>query len=509
MRLLQQQTVLRTALGVIIALGLSVQLFREIAAVAHADELVSTPAIQPAPSATPAHIPWGQRPYEVRIGISFPHSCTLPLEAWCRQLEQRLKSHFGGMWNLTVEIEPGVMSVSSLEKLTSAQADAQWLTGRFDKVLRIVVAEEGSDIVIAGREWDRSSQSIGNLQQVSLSDRRDLPADLAALVVSLFRPLIEIHTTQGGNIESTIRAGEFTTANPDSAPITAGMFLTPYVRHLDKRDQVRSVQPVAWTYLEVESVDRARAVLKSYSPFRNPLPASRRRVEVLAMRVEPQWPSTEILIYPRGNRDNTLVGARCLVTPQVPPADQTDVAPQELMTDRRGIVTIPASPRGELKSLHVYSGTALLARVPILPGVVPRLELETPDDRVRLSVEGEVQLLEGELVDIMATREVLILRAKAAIENNNWEAVDSFLADLRKLPTQEQFFTRIEKIRLQAVQSARRSKDKVAEARIERLCSSVRESATKYLDPERIREFIQETQTERDRPATPEVKPAE
>ena len=42
--------------------------------------------------------------------------------------------------------------------------------------------------------------------------------------------------------------------------------------------------------------------------------------------------------------------------------------------------------------LYVYSGKALLARVPYAPGLRPVETVELPDDSIRLRVEGELDL---------------------------------------------------------------------------------------------------------------------
>jgi hypothetical protein len=164
----------------------------------------------------------------------------------------------------------------------------------------------------------------------------------------------------------------------------------------------------------------------------------------------------------------------------------------KLSTDRRGVVTVPANLQHPLQYLQVYSGQALLARVPILPGVAEHLEVEVPDDRARLSVEGEVQLLDGELVDIVATREVLISRTRAYALQNRWDDVDRLLRELQALPTLEQFLTRIETMQVQAVYAAQLAKDRVAEGRIKKLCAGIKETAGKHLDPFRLTEFRQE-----------------
>lgn len=207
------------------------------------------------------------------------------------------------------------------------------------------------------------------------------------------------------------------------------------------------------------------------------------------MRIRPFLPATEIKVIPRGNPRNPLVGYRCEVLDRLPQGDDEVEDRLKLSTDRRGIVTVPVDPETPLKHLIVYSGQSVLARLPFIPGNSPRLEVEVPDDRARLTVEGEVSLLQGELIDIIATREVLMARARAAADKEQWEQVDRFLEELEKVPTQEQFLDRIETLEVQAVYAARQAKDRAAERRIQQLCSGIRNSAEQHLDPFRVRDF--------------------
>jgi len=455
------------------------------------------PPQSPEPPVSP---PWVLRPYQVEVQITCRPAATLPVsicKTWTQSLQAHLAARYGQMWNMRVSLESSGTLIASLGDLSSATANEIWGEESVDKVFRIIMEERGGTLVIAGREWDQSSQSLGNQHQRLISDRRDTAGELAALIQELFRPLVEIDVIEPGRTECLVRAGELAPPEGPDAPFQSGMFLVPFLRYFDQHQKLQRLQTIPWTYLEVDRVQRARLTLKQHSAFRTPLPVLRRRVQVLAMHITSDSPATEILIFPRGQIQNPLVGIRCLISPQSPPPVGPQQPPIEFATDRRGILTLPAPPDVRLQSLQVYSGTALLARVPVFPGTAATLQLETPDDRARLEVEGEVQLLESELVEIVATREVLITRTNAAVDQKRWDDVDRFLKDLQRLPSQQQLFMKIDQLQLVAVQAAQNAGDRVAEARMMRLCDSIRNSVTKYLEPSRINEFIREIRSQR------------
>jgi hypothetical protein len=161
----------------------------------------------------------------------------------------------------------------------------------------------------------------------------------------------------------------------------------------------------------------------------------------------------------------------------------------QLLTDRRGSIVITADPAHPLQHVLVHSGKALLARVPLIPGLEETMTLGIPDDSARLSVEGSLSVLEGELIDAVARRSMLMARARRAAKARNWEDVAQFVEQLDSVPDYEQFRQRVASVQVPAVQSARDLGDKVAESRIKKMCSELQEAASGHLDFEQIREF--------------------
>ena len=152
-------------------------------------------------------------------------------------------------------------------------------------------------------------------------------------------------------------------------------------------------------------------------------------------------------------------------------------------------VLIPADPLKPLRYLIVYSGIAPLAKAPLIPGHAARVVLDAPDDAPRMNVEAETELLQSELIDIVARREVLMARARGASKKSDWELVTELSKQVDTLPTLEQFQVRIEALKNPAIQTAKQNKDKAQESRIARMCKQITEMATQHLDPIKVKEF--------------------
>lgn len=455
------------------------------------EDLPAEPEAQP--------LPWILQPYRVRVIVSFDSSPLFPSTmqtVTAERLQTHLQAQFQRMWELTVATAIGSDWISE-PQLRGLTVDELTPPEGIDKLFLATVSQQAGSYGVLVREWDASTKMLGSLHTGRTVDRREIVALLAENISEAFRPLAELEIADDQRIEFLVRGGEYLPRNPQMQQFQEGDFLVPYLLHMNRQREVQRIQDLPWTYLKVDSVNRSRIGLSVTSAFGNPITVKRRRVQMLAMRIRPYLPETEILIYPRGEKQNPLVGFRCEIMDRFPTEDDKVEDRLKLETDRRGIVTVPVVESSPLQYLYVYSGQALLARVPFIPGYVPRLEVEVPDDRARLNVEGEVALLQSELIDIVATREVLMARAKGAAKAKNWDAVSTFLKQLQDLPTLEQFRSRIDSLQVVAVQAAILKRDRVAEMRVKKLCGDIHESAQKHLDPFRIAEFRREMDEQR------------
>lgn len=442
--------------------------------------------------------PWVLQPYRVQVFVSFetdPFLSAATQEQTIKKLQQHLQSQFHQMWELDV-LPASSENWYSAEQLTSLSSDALpvgLLETDSDKVFFATLQQEAGNYFVQTREWDASSRTLGSLHKSIVASRREIVAHLGQAISEAFRPIAELEVVhEDGKIEFLTRAGEFPPRNLGMQQFREGDFLVPYLRYVDRKREVQKIQSLPWTYMQVQSVERGRIALSITSAFGNPVASKRRRVEIHAMRIRPYLPQTEIFIYPRGEKQNPLVGYRCEVMDRVPTDEDKVEDRLKLETDRRGIVSVPVVEKSPLQYLYVYSGQALLAKVPFIPGYSPLLEVEVPDDRPRLNVEGEVSLLQGELIDIIATREVLMARTRGAAKAKKWDDVGKFLSQMQDLPTLDNYTSRIASLEVQAVQAAKLKRDRVAEIRVKRLCSGIQEAAGKHLDPFRIAEFRRE-----------------
>lgn len=450
----------------------------------------------PAVPVIPVELPPELKPYRVLVSVACARQPSLDdrfRSELISTIETRIGAWFGPMWSLTVAEDDSAAPVApdSLDRPTDEQLNGQYLPGEYDKVFLVSLSKTGSRYDVAAREWDRNSQTTGHVAAEETFDRR-LCADVATrLVHRVFRPLAMVMSVSesGDQVELSIRAGEFLAGDADSLPFRVGEYLSPYFRYLDRQREVRQIQHVPWTFLKVESIDRARMICSVISTFRAPISGSRRRVELMGIAARPLFEQTRLRIAPRNAPDNPMVGYRVDVMDRIPTEDDPVEDRITLATDRAGVVVVPAFPEAPLRHVLVHSGQSVLAKVPFIPGLEPELELSTPDDTARLNVEGALAVLEGDLIDIVARRAVLMARARIAAKQQKWAEADEYIRQLEELPDLERVQQQIAAIRLPAVQTARILNNRVAEARIKRMCGELETVAAEHLDLQKLKDF--------------------
>ena len=457
-----------------------------------------TPAEPTAPAKTsskPAVIPGPDlTPYAVLVRLNVPIDAEVDARFRDRFLEEftaSLRAGMGQMWTTTVELssDPRAVSTPALARVSAEALTEEFVESGYDKVFLAGAVRSGSCWSMIAREWDAASQTPSPVDEASTHDSRQAPVLAADLLVRVVRRVARNERVDGKLGGTTSRAGECAAADAEYTPFVEGDLLTPFVRYYDRDRVLQQIRDLPWTFLRVSAVERARMECESVSAFGNPLSGSRRRMDLMAIAARPASDSTRLVIAPRGDATDPLPGCRVEVLNRVPTSEDPVEDRLQLLTDRRGAIVLTADPEHPLQHVLVLSGKALLARVPLIPGLEETMTLAIPDDAARLSVEGSLSVLEGELIDAVARRSMLMARARRASKARNWEEVAQFVEELDSVPDSEEPRERVAAVQVPAVQAAGAHGARVDESRIKKMCSDLQQAASGHLDFEKIREF--------------------
>ncbi|WP_145229015.1 hypothetical protein [Gimesia algae] len=471
------------------------------------------------------------KPYRTRIEIACDPETRLDdfeRQRLQRQLHQIIDRSVGEKWllnepdGLQAETSTGIFenrwlplcTSTGLLRLQPEQILERYPAQPFEKLFLIVIEPAGIGYRISGREFDYYSQRLSPLAEKVTYETRFLAETVFHLLSDLFSSIVSIETVDGEQVTVSEQAGQFPTPDPDVATVEINSFFLPFFRYLNRDREVKNIQMIPWTYLEIEKMDRKHATCSVTSGLRGILSGSRRRVETLALHVQPRYQATELSLVPRGTSTQTYAGMKVQLSPLNPqevrqlqiaakkeseetkkPPKEPDYLTGEFLTNRSGTIEIDADPQQPLIWLYIRSGKALVANVPYLPGIDSRISIQIPDDRIRLGVEGELAVLNGELIESVAELSMKMSRIRKWAKSNEWDKVDAGIRGLEsELSPRRIFLDKLNVIRVSAVEAAQAQNNRAAQARIASLCRETGNRIDRFLSPTGIIDLKAEIQ---------------
>ncbi len=489
------------------------------AATKAADSSVQTPATAATEQPEAPQIPLTHKPYEVQVEVGFEGTETITLEVrdkFTAEIRDGLTRMFGPMWNATVTSSDWLIPAGTarLQRLTEADLQARYAGTSTEKVLLISVAGSNGLFEISCREFDNRVQELTPLLTESTADIQSVSNIACRLTRDCFRPVLlfsgpSINKTE---LEFELQAGTLMPPDPTAAQIAQGDVLRTFLRQLDRRNpgKVKLLQKLDLCYVRVTSFNQElradsipagdtdikvegliadqTAVYKDSGHVQGvliahgmvPFGGRSRSVEQIALRQRPSAARSSVRLVLQSRPDRPLI---CYRVDRVAKLRQTDVNESpgvRMLSDRNGDIEIAVDPENPTFWLYVYSGSALLARVPYAPGLIPHDSMKLPDDSVRLGVEGELYLLRDQLVDMVAQKAVYMSLAKKAATEGNLSALEASVVQLDALPTQKRFEDQLNKIQTDAVTKATQQKNTAAKRKVETLCKKMGESLSLF-----------------------------
>lgn len=441
----------------------------------------------------PPPIPIAEDPYDIVINVTVPRHTrvTTHMRAALRlNIEQLVARTWGAMWVADVRMNDWMLTQSGIERLKADEVSKRFGT-KYDKVLFVAVDPE--TLSITTREWDYRSNSLTVPATGEAFDFAAVPNETIKLLVEVFQPVLLLRRTDKFDksyIEVTLKAGEFPAPDALAEQVRPGDVLTPVVRYFNKRNrgQVDRIQYQTLTYLVVQNIDREVIGGTLVSGVPTVFGRNARRAEQFALRRRPRHPSTKVKLVLRSNPEKPLLCHRVNVVSKLKYRDEELGPSVNLISDRYGEVEIPVGSYPTYW-IYVYSGKLLLARIPYAPGLIDEETVLMPDDSMRLLVEGEVDLLKGRLIDLVARRAVHMSAAQQYSKDGKVEETKAELAALDALPGEKEFLDQITTFRQPAIDKAMAARNRVSRGRIVKVCSEIERVLKTYFDPTRMEAF--------------------
>jgi hypothetical protein len=358
--------------------------------------------------ATPMHgddAPWEWRPYQIAIDLEAADSAALP-ESYIHSMKsdaaRRLRERYRTAWSWTDDGEPA--------------EDAAVPEKRF--VVQLSYDHDQYEVTV--REHDIQLDSISP-PIVRRTPQRDAVGELIfAAVAEAFRPTVRIDEARSGTASVRLRAGRLFPSGECDELLRRGRPFLPITRRLDRDGGLLDSLAIPWTLLIVDEPKGDEAVCLVRSGLANPLGVRRRgRTERIAIAVGRPTGGTTIQFTSRDGRP--LAGCQVF-------ADRGDEKPDDLgTTDVEGRIFVPADD-GRAVMLVAAARFTPLAKLPLVPGLVPAATAATAGEPELLAAEQRLVAWQGKFLDGFIQRRVLLSLAESYVERDDKPAAERLLA---------------------------------------------------------------------------------
>jgi hypothetical protein len=429
---------------------------------------------------------WPLTPYQVRVVLAVAHDAPLTprLEAsLSAALTARIEAVIGPPWDLTVAAPPAALRRDMLHDLaTMDEKRIPIPSPEPDKIMLVAVTAVPGGLKVTARDFDVHARALGypvtrQVWQIgSLCD-----ASLDALLTA-FAPLARIDRIEkegkDGIAVLRVKAAALPLRDPHLTFVRLGDVYRPMVRYSNRDNKFIKSTQAQWSLCVVEKIAPEEVRSRVYTGMRSEIPTrGKGRAESLAIRVQSPGGATQLVLQSRVEPKKPLAGCDVYA---YPPANKEAVALVG-KTDRQGHLLVPALPGTVMRVLLIKDGSALLGKLPIVPGLEHQLLAPVPNDDQRLAAEGFISGLQEELLDLVAREKILGVMVQTNIEKKRFDEATGLIDELRRLPTAQQFH-----MRLAAEQERLATNDVSMQKKIDQLMGDTKQLVDKWLDPQTI-----------------------
>ncbi len=403
---------------------------------------------------------------------------------WGESLDWRFQTLSQTSWPVIPEVRIPLKSVTSPETMGGTMIDLQ-------------VGYDSGGWNIHSRRWLALTNTWTTGVSRTVRSPELLPMQLALTIVDNYSAVVHIESVEVDTVSGSLIAGEYSVSDSSLPLLRQGDFLEVLLLYYDRDGQLITRQKLAWTYLQVQERNRGRVICEIQSAFRSPISRSRRRVEVMAYRVQPQAAETSLQLSTRGAylRDFSL--GRVYLTNWQSSAELADGAemPTRLqVADRNGVLILnTTSLTEELGSpflkLEVMSEEVVVARVPYLLGTQRELTLTVPDDSARVAASIRFEQLKTELLRVTAKRATLLAALRQLVDNPREIDPQPFFEQIEELPNREQFLQQSNLIRVSAETDLLALGNRVAANQVRKMAEASQALINRFLDEEPLTEL--------------------
>jgi len=455
---------------------------------------------RPFRSAVVAQSLWEWTPYRVEIYLAVEDCPGLSAGDAVRMaadLQSQLEYRLGASWEprvSTISDEASRLLLPDLPALPPDDLPAEWRRLKTaDKIVVVSLGTAEDGLCVSARQWDVRAERWGPLARTTAPHESAVPQAILGAIFESHVPLASIQVLEDGGVRLHRRGVALAAEQGREEAEERTPVYHVLARYEDRDGNARAVLTLPWTILlPQERDDGVGLPCEVISGVRNPLTARRRgRVELLAWGRRPPGGSTVLQLLSRDERKKPLADYDVFAQT---PAEETFRWVGR--TDWNGRVSI-TDGEGTPLVLAIKHGSRLLAKLPLVPGIVSETAVALPDDDPRLEAEAALRGIQDELVDLVIQRTVLLAKARARVAEEKWEEASDLLDQVRRLKSREVFSSEIMQL-----QQRIDCPEPTGRQQVDKMFNEVRRLVNQYLDPSEFEKLVRQVSSRRRNPSS-------
>jgi hypothetical protein len=331
---------------------------------------------------------------------------------------------------------------------------------RIDKVLLLGLTLNKSRLIWQAREFDVRTYTWSDVSRVRVSGPTAVVRGAFQAMADAFRPILRIESSDGRDAKARIRAGGLVVRPYSPAKVTEGDVLQPVIRNNDKNGRIRKrgIEVVEWTLGVVGKSETNLVPIKLHSAFANPLGVrSSRRKQKLALVERRRYNETMLFLKSRDEEQRPMAGYEIYAKDMV--SGESKLLG---VTDWRGSIAIkPPEGMPLFLVLYVRNGGKLLGRLPIYVGAHQEVIANVRDDNRRLQAEAFIDSIQGNILEMVAGRELAAARARNFIKLAQLDEAREQVAIIRSLTSPDELRERLDQEQGRLAQGVDRADDRI------------------------------------------------
>ena len=400
---------------------------------------------------------WELTPYRIRVLLDvdvWPGTEPRLATEVASYLIDRCAATAGPIWQIELGAERPESAWFGAEPpdLTGDAFPPAW--AEYDKLLLVRVDRQSDVSRVTAREFDVATRRFGTRIERSTRQRRYVPQTVYATFRAAFSPIAQFRVDREDeeHVLLSFKGQGLAAAVDDFRLYATGDVLVPIFRRNDREGRPRpdGIQQVPWTYLVVEpQADDSPLLAKIFSGTKRPFGVRRRgRIEQFALAAQLETDATVLHLTGRIDPTQPMAGCRVFERENLN-ANKEENGKSEFrllgVSDRAGTLRVEPADT-PVRMVWIKSGKLLLAKLPVVPGLRPTMQVPLPEDEIRLETEGKLTALRNNLIDLVARRSILIVRIRTRLDAGDIDEAQRLFARLDDLPRRPEFRREIDQL---------------------------------------------------------------